>query len=295
LQRSHLSGAVVFTALSHDFVLRRNLRAKKSDDAFSNSTFGSHHIRLVDSVAKRWNKLQTAEPKYLPQLPEIASGESFGAVHSEHATTFGGLLEIKAEPEDDDLENFANDYVDKVMQDLKVDPLLLFTLQRNDAPSLGDAAADLPLSASPYPVTSDSVVGTAAIPTQASKDPKNSPKRKPEIENNQLSSAVKKVRTVSIECVFGQHKLTASFVARHRKLLTRSSLRDFRAHWYQLQSAMQVPSPVLLYKICQHHSPFPSDSIVGQNSPGRPSSFQSLQGSTLYRLRSPPARSFSFL
>ncbi|KAJ8596101.1 hypothetical protein M405DRAFT_929054, partial [Rhizopogon salebrosus TDB-379] len=64
LQRVHTSGIVTFTGLCHDFVLRRNVRvafsrAAKSD--FISSTHGSHHIHLVDGIAKLFNHLRLKE------------------------------------------------------------------------------------------------------------------------------------------------------------------------------------------------------------------------------------------
>jgi hypothetical protein len=104
LQRVHTSGIVTFTGLCHDFVLRRNVRvafsrAAKSD--FISSTHGSHHIHLVDGIAKLFNHLRLKEKAAsmccLPELKEVPSKEHFGLVKSGFATTFGGLLEIKVE------------------------------------------------------------------------------------------------------------------------------------------------------------------------------------------------------
>ncbi|KAI5997494.1 hypothetical protein EDD15DRAFT_2573122 [Pisolithus albus] len=104
LQHAQPSRLVMLTALSHDFVLRRNLRiaferAKLSPSA-ALSAHGSHHLRLSSAIANLFNQLRASEPGC--QLPPIAqlhaadSGETFGLVESEHSRTFGGLL--KEEP-----------------------------------------------------------------------------------------------------------------------------------------------------------------------------------------------------
>lgn len=112
LQRSFASGLEVMTALGSDFVLRRNIRigSKKSSTAtpFLQSTFGSHHTRLTNAVAKQYNELVTANTRLnghleaLPELPMVSSGEQFGIVKSEHASTFAGLFVIKNESDDED-------------------------------------------------------------------------------------------------------------------------------------------------------------------------------------------------
>ncbi|KAI5980893.1 hypothetical protein EDD15DRAFT_2183076, partial [Pisolithus albus] len=104
LQHAQPSGLVMLTALSHDFVLRRNLRIAferaKSSPSAALSAHGSHHLRLSSAIADLFNQLRESEPGC--QLPPIAqlhaadSGETFGLVESEHSRTFGGLL--KEEP-----------------------------------------------------------------------------------------------------------------------------------------------------------------------------------------------------
>jgi hypothetical protein len=208
LQRSHSSGVLVLTALSHDFVLRRNMRIGTSKsqksvcDTFTNSTFGSHHIRLVNAVASRWNVLITKHQKTqsgtvlksLPQLLEVASGETFGAVSSEHTASFGGLLEIKPEPEDDDVVTSINSRaIDNMVDSLKLDPLLLFTphdglrdarqLYRQDDVRRGHSSLSF---ATPH---------LPSVPASANEDHSDQPsKRSPEDSSNQ---PLKKARTVS--------------------------------------------------------------------------------------------------
>ncbi|KAF8054908.1 hypothetical protein FPV67DRAFT_1681291 [Lyophyllum atratum] len=128
LQRTQPSGIEVFSALGHDFVLRRNVRVAlahgASSSSFIGSTHGSHHIRLVDYAAQLFNELFKCEKKTSiknsqPTLPRVASGEVFGLVRSEEADTFGGLLTIKDEP--DDLEESPEDLLDRIISDESCD------------------------------------------------------------------------------------------------------------------------------------------------------------------------------
>jgi hypothetical protein len=148
----HTSGIITFTGLCHDFVLRRNVRVAfsrvtKSD--FISSTHGSHHVHLVDGVAKLFNRLRLEEKATsiccLPELKEVPSKEHFGLIKSGFASTFGGLLDIKAEDSDSPVEldmtgpkflealGGDGDAVDLVLQpmrseileELNIDPQLL--------------------------------------------------------------------------------------------------------------------------------------------------------------------------
>jgi len=74
-------------------------------DEFVNSTFGSHHIRLVNHVTALFNGLQEKQPSRVRSdlhpmngLLLVDSGETFGLVSSAHSASYGGLLEIKEEP-----------------------------------------------------------------------------------------------------------------------------------------------------------------------------------------------------
>ncbi|KAJ6533328.1 hypothetical protein DFH09DRAFT_1406865 [Mycena vulgaris] len=150
IQRASASGLELQNALSHDFVLRRNIRvisARKPEnaygssslDAFASSTFGSHHTRLVNEIASVSNNILHTEaaraktavlPKALhATLKNVMSREVFGLVQSKHSATFGGLLTIKNEPEEDHLFYDAlQDPGDPqaVLKDLNIDPALLF-------------------------------------------------------------------------------------------------------------------------------------------------------------------------
>lgn len=109
--RSFSSGLEVYTALAHDFVLRRNLRVAASHgyktgvaSKFAASTDGSHHLNLVDAIAQLFNSIPKKSQDgviTLPVLPRVDSGEIFGLVSSEHTETFGGLLTIKDEGNED--------------------------------------------------------------------------------------------------------------------------------------------------------------------------------------------------
>ncbi|KAG1777240.1 hypothetical protein EV702DRAFT_1005393 [Suillus placidus] len=119
LQRAQPSGIVMLSALGHDFVLRRNIRvafSRRQMMPFVKFTHGSHHIQLSNHVTKLYNGLRekgTQLLPLLPELPDVDSGETFGLVASDNATTFGGLL-IKEETLDAELTH-----------DFKIDPALL--------------------------------------------------------------------------------------------------------------------------------------------------------------------------
>ncbi|KAF7973294.1 hypothetical protein HWV62_15675 [Athelia sp. TMB] len=136
LQRSFASGIVMILALAHDFVLRRNSRISvdHAPSLFKLSAHGSHHIFLVNHVAQLFNVLRTKEhgssiPALVPELRIVNSGEEFGLVKSDYATSFKGLIAMKKEDEEEDLLPYAPDYntndVDQLLRDLHIDPALL--------------------------------------------------------------------------------------------------------------------------------------------------------------------------
>jgi hypothetical protein len=135
-------------ALGHDFVLRRNCRVafdRKDPDVFVKSTHGSHHIRLVSHIASLWNTLLEKEKGKavgakrllpLPQLPIIDSGETFGLVQSDYTTSFKGLIEVKEEPEDENIKNLPlldDDDIRALMKRLKIDSSLIQLPTSSDA------------------------------------------------------------------------------------------------------------------------------------------------------------------
>lgn len=154
IQRAFASGIELQNALSHDFVLRRNIRIAFSrtpgtagSHAFVRSTFGSHHTRLVDQTALILNdilrfeegkkKSTVPDGSLRPMVRKVVSGEVFGLVTSPHNDTFGGLLTIKSEEEDEEkifteeLETVEDPQV--VLADLNIDPALLLRPQQPQA------------------------------------------------------------------------------------------------------------------------------------------------------------------
>lgn len=189
LQRVHTSGIVTFTGLCHDFVLRRNVRVafskvQKSD--FVSSTHGSHHIHLIDKIAKLFNNFRLEEKAtsttYLPELKDIPSGEHFGLVTSGFASTYGGLLDIKTEDSDMTGSKFLEalsgdgDAVDlallsarsEMLEELNIDPQLLSQPQAplNTRPSLS-----CPPSTATVPIAevADASKALAIVPTKKRK------------------------------------------------------------------------------------------------------------------------------
>jgi hypothetical protein len=171
LQRAQPSGIVVYVHLGHDHVLRRNIRIATSRSksspfkSFEASTFGSHHIRLVNFTSKLWNKLRLGQSGgspgllALPELKLAATGEKFGLVSSEHAATFGGLFpaDVKEEPKvEDDLftldadeehaENIESERL-RLLDELNIEPHLLVMplVQQSPAPAPNPPHASSPL------------------------------------------------------------------------------------------------------------------------------------------------------
>ncbi|KAF8173443.1 hypothetical protein BJ912DRAFT_1079230 [Pholiota molesta] len=125
LQRAQPSGIETYSALGHDFFLRRNIRVASSCiennrpvncSDFIASTHASHHIHLVNHTTKLFNSLYEKEPpasraklsKY-PTLPQIQVDEMIGLVESVHSLTFGGHLEAKVEAPDSDARVLLDD------------------------------------------------------------------------------------------------------------------------------------------------------------------------------------------
>ncbi|KAF9012175.1 hypothetical protein BDZ89DRAFT_963654, partial [Hymenopellis radicata] len=147
IMRSQPSGIVMFLALASDFVLRRNVRAasKRTDSMRRFVTItarGSHHVRLVNYIARRFNAailLQKAVsptatlPVALPILKKILTTEVFGVVSSSLAGDF--FEERKTESSDNDLlalaaeENEDLENSEITAPHLDIDPTLLLTPQ----------------------------------------------------------------------------------------------------------------------------------------------------------------------
>jgi hypothetical protein len=117
-----------------------NRSHKKSADAFALSTYGSHHIHLINHIANLFNSLHVSKKathlKQIPVLPLVQSGETFGIVHSEHIESFGGLLEIK---EEEDNETLLMDLLDGNNIDIShalVDDPSLLTMPQETLPDM---------------------------------------------------------------------------------------------------------------------------------------------------------------
>ncbi|KAF8995281.1 hypothetical protein BDZ89DRAFT_1001453 [Hymenopellis radicata] len=120
IQRSFSSGIENFLALSHDFVLRRNIRViqKHGDGSrFGLSTNGCHHVGLVDAINRLFNELArthvgpgNTELALLPTLADIASKEFFGLAPSELSLdTLIPFDDIKEEEPFDQLESLLGE------------------------------------------------------------------------------------------------------------------------------------------------------------------------------------------
>ncbi|KAI0682549.1 hypothetical protein BC835DRAFT_1311466 [Cytidiella melzeri] len=149
LQRANPSGYQTILYLASDHVLRRNIRVILGSkefraSVFVDSSFGCHHLALVDHIARSWNTfilkyspaarthgapLLTNHTDFspLPVLIDVPSEESFGAVVSTHALTYGGLIKMEEDDEGDDLlENGSYDEERRaeILQDMNIDPQL---------------------------------------------------------------------------------------------------------------------------------------------------------------------------
>ncbi|KAI0368260.1 hypothetical protein BV20DRAFT_1037239 [Pilatotrama ljubarskyi] len=141
---SHIEGShrglEMMTTLSHDHIFCRNHRIDmESDDPspFTLSTFGSHHIRLVDHVAREWNTLQAqADSKHahlltgakiLPTFQSVNSGETFGIVRSQFARGYQYFMDVKEEETEDllDLSAQSPQHARQLLESINIDPALL--------------------------------------------------------------------------------------------------------------------------------------------------------------------------
>ncbi|KAI1797610.1 hypothetical protein LXA43DRAFT_1126227, partial [Ganoderma leucocontextum] len=141
LQRTHPSGVKVLTDLAADHVLRHNIRvdyANANPYPFTLSTFGSHHIHLVNACAKLWNALldpanrdQKRPPADLlpaPVLQPADSQESFGLVKANSdVTVYHSFVTLKEEPEATLINLTSEDpeEAERIVRSLGLDPSLL--------------------------------------------------------------------------------------------------------------------------------------------------------------------------
>ena len=125
-------------ALAHDFVHRRNIRIatkERHDSSFILSTFGSHHIRLVNHVVKVWNQLlktgkySITNLETLPEMSEVASNETFGLARSMH-TSSPCQVEVSIQAFEDDILDLPleDEFLDTtaILGELDIDPSLCF-------------------------------------------------------------------------------------------------------------------------------------------------------------------------
>ncbi|KAI1783814.1 hypothetical protein LXA43DRAFT_902828 [Ganoderma leucocontextum] len=181
LQRSFSSGLETMSGLCHDFVLRRNLRNELTRDnatKFSRSTYGSHHITLVNECAKLFNRLiealRSKGPRYapaadvspLPVFATVDSKEFFGLIKMcPSSASYQTMVHVKDEPVNDDklLDLSSQGFLDahKILTDLGIDPSLLHQIA---PPSPGNT-----LSPGPTDLASDLInVNTEVlVPTRA--------------------------------------------------------------------------------------------------------------------------------
>lgn len=138
LQRSYASGLEMLTVLSHDLVLRRNHRVdldSSSPTPFALTTYGSHHIRLINHAAHLWNTIrQDAKHAHLfsglqdlPVFRSVDSGESFGIVRSQFAAGYQYLVDVKEEEADNllDLTSQPTHVARQLLESMNIDPALL--------------------------------------------------------------------------------------------------------------------------------------------------------------------------
>lgn len=103
---SFSSGLLMQWCLTIDFILRRNVRITLKNHSDSNPflsivTHGSHHLYLANFCAELTNKISATAHSYsmLPTFPNVASGETFGLVASDHILSG---LSIKQEALDEE-------------------------------------------------------------------------------------------------------------------------------------------------------------------------------------------------
>jgi hypothetical protein len=119
----------------------------KHPSAFTISSYGTHHVRLVNHIARLWNALLaqeklkgTGEDKLepLPGLQDVRSGEQFGLIASNYTSSFKGLLEIKEECKEDefDLASLDDSGATDLAQTLNIDPQLLQLPSKNHSTTI---------------------------------------------------------------------------------------------------------------------------------------------------------------
>ena len=160
LQRTQPSGVEVLTSMAADHVLRRNIRIDYADAnpyPFTMSTYGSHHVNLVNACAEVWNtffqpqdsaSLRPADLVPAPILEPADSQECFGLVKANSDVTAYYLL-IKEEPEQPLVDLTAEVDADRIVASLGLDPALLGKPLRKSAQTSASAALHTHSSVTP--------------------------------------------------------------------------------------------------------------------------------------------------
>lgn len=188
----------MFTALCHDFVLRRNIRVASSHENksdFLSSTYGSHHVHLVDGIARLFNSLQhegksTSSTHPLPELTRLSSKEHFGLVESTFVSTFGGLLDIKTE----DLESGDTDPCTNFINEITNDNHMETILQSARSDIINELDIDPQLLSMPQPSSCE--VPASIEPLQQAKSTKRKAGDTVVISDSEQESARKPPRKI---------------------------------------------------------------------------------------------------
>ncbi|PIL36751.1 hypothetical protein GSI_00440 [Ganoderma sinense ZZ0214-1] len=182
LQRSFSSGLEMMAALGHDHVLRHNTRvesALKEPPKFIRSTFGSHHVHLVNDCARRWNKQLARKSRIdsdmepLPVLEAPSSGETFGMIKmSSETAAHQSLTSIKKESVDDEelLDLSSQDLLDAnyILSGVGVDPSLLYQLPPKPSGPIASVSTPTP---HPCPLPHGAAGGDASLMSPPSPPP----------------------------------------------------------------------------------------------------------------------------
>lgn len=151
LQHSVSAGIVTMSSLTHDFILRRNVRMTtrnnaliSTSDNFIQSCHKSHHLSLIDWSAELCNKYirqQKFQLTLSPRFENISSGESFGLVQSPHVLSGDSVKQEALQEfafEDDPDVSLDTSYLEQLQADLAVE--LDVPLQAFQQPIAGSSA-----------------------------------------------------------------------------------------------------------------------------------------------------------
>jgi hypothetical protein len=189
LQCTQPSGITILVALGHDFVLHcnihigygsitRNSIQPDGTSTFLTSTHGSHHAGLVAAITTLHNEILNiklvSNIKSLPELSDIHSNEAFGLTQSDHASTFGDMIDIKEELTEIEIDeavpvtnslsfdhdaaaNLTLQVTRPILEELHIDPSLL------DQPWKAEARKSAKLPVPLVPVLSSQPVKSITI------------------------------------------------------------------------------------------------------------------------------------